>query len=204
MNVRCYFNKNNILLSGPHLAKRVTMKRLSFRDSSGSSASDDDEQITEAIVDAIEGSNDKVVEIRPVSNSSGWRRIPGLLLLAGAVGGLLWWRKSQTSSEFVQDAAEKTAERTQEVTEQAAETVQSSGEAIADQVETESKKAGDHVEQLGSDAAEKTEAAGEEVSKRTTTNGDSDTTYAEKTDESSDSSEHDTETADKTSSSSSS
>lgn len=169
--------------------KRSTVKSPIFRDSSASSASDADDQITDAVIDTIEGSNDKVIEIRPVKRSSVSKRVPALLLIGSAVGALFWWRKSETPSETVQSVASKTAQRTKQVTERAAEALEGGGETVAEEVEEGSQKASEQVEQIGEEVAETTEAAGEKVSKRADETSYSTGSYAEMTEDTSGSSD---------------
>lgn len=151
--------------------KRTTIKNPISRDSSSSSVSDADNQITGAVIDAIE-SNNKIVEIRPAKRPSVLGRVAPLLLVGSAVGTLLWWRKSGKPSKTIQSVANKTAERTKEVTEQAAEAVEEGGETVSEEVARESRKASDEVEQMGEDVAESAEEAGDEVSKRADGSGD--------------------------------
>lgn len=135
------------------------MKRLSLKGSSKSSETNMDEQVQEAVTDAIKGSNDKIVEIRPANESKG--RWKFLLMLIGALAVSYWLRKSQKSTDKLQSVASETADQTKKVTEQAAETIQKGGETMAERVEEGSQKASEQVQQTGENAAEKTEQAGE-------------------------------------------
>lgn len=166
------------------------MKRPLLGDSSGSSAPSAGDQVTKTVIDAIEGSDDKVIEIRPAKRSSGWRRGVVLLLIGGVVGALLWRLIAQDSDDIVQEVANKTSELTEQLADQAAETVRGGGENIADQVdgesqkiadqfEEESQKAGDQIEQVGEDTAGIAEDAGEKLSGKAGGSSGSDETYAE-------------------------
>lgn len=125
-----------------------------------------DNQLQEAVTEAIKESNDKTVEIRPTDKSSGRGLFRMLLLVGGALAVSYWLRKSEDPSEVIQGAASETADRTQEVTEQAAQTIQEGGETVAERVEEESERAGEQVQQKGEEAAETTEEAGETAAEK--------------------------------------
>lgn len=116
-----------------------------------------DDQITEAIVDAL-SSNDKVVEIRPVNRSGmGLRRL--LVLGAVAIGVAYWVRKSQKPDDLIESVKEKTTDRSH----QAAKTIEESSESASERIEAGSETAGQAVQDAGEEAAERTEEAGEKV-----------------------------------------
>lgn len=148
------------------------MKRLLLKGSSESSESDMDAQVQEAVTDAITGSNDKVVEIRPANKSKGRGKFL-LILLIGVLAVSYWLRKSQKSTDKLQDVASETANQTKNVTQQAAETIQKGGETMADRVEETSQKASEQVQQTGETAAEKTEQAGENAAEKAGESGNS-------------------------------
>lgn len=145
----------------------ITMKRPTLTSMSRSSETDMDEQISEAVMDAIK-SGDKTIEIRPASRGrSTGSRIRRLLLFLGAAIGISYWlQKSQRSTDVIENATSKTADRTKQVTEQAAQTIKGGGETVAERVEEGSQKAGEKVEETGEDAAEKTERTGEKAAKK--------------------------------------
>lgn len=130
-----------------------------------------DEQIQEAVTDAITESNDKTVEIKPANDSSGGGMLSRLLLLAGAFAAGYWLRKSQKPTEKLESAMSETADRTKQMTEQAAETIQEGGETMAESVEQKSEKAGQKVEQTAETAAETTEQAGETAAEKAQESG---------------------------------
>lgn len=125
-----------------------------------------DNQVQEAVTEAIRDSDDKVVEIRPANESKGLGKFPMMLLVGGALAISYWLRKSGSPSETLQGAASQTADRTKDVTEQAAETIQEGGETVAERVEEGSEMASEQIEQTGEQAAEKTEEAGEKASEK--------------------------------------
>ena len=149
------------------------MKLPKLRGSSRSSKTDMDEQVQEAVIDAIKESNDKTVEIRPTKESKGWGMSRLMLLIGGALGVSYWLRKSKKPTEKIQSAASETADRTKQVTEQAAETIQEGGETMADRVEEGSEKASEQIQQTGESAAEKTEEAGEKAAEKADESGSS-------------------------------
>lgn len=179
------------------------MKRPTLGGSTGSSKTTMDEQIEEAVVDAIKNSNDKIIEIRPANESNGRGTFPLLLLIGGALAASYWLRKAQDPTEEFQSTASQTADRTKNVTKQAAETIREGGETIAERieetsqkageqiqqtgestaqrVEEESNKAGEQVQQTGEETAEKAEETGEKAAEKTEETGEK---AAEKTDES--------------------
>lgn len=143
------------------------MKRPTLTNVSRSSKSDADEQISEAVIEAIK-SSDKTIEIRPTNRrrSTGARVRRLLLFLGAAIGISYWLQKSQRSTDAIENATSKTADRTKQMTEQAAQTIKGGGETVAERVEEGSQKAGEKVEETGEEAAEKTERTGEKVSKK--------------------------------------
>jgi len=130
------------------------------------------DQIQEAVTDAIRGSSDKVIEIRPANTSKGGK-FPLILLLGGVLAAAYWLRKSQNPAEKVKNLANEVGGRTEQVTEQAAQTIEESGETVADRVEEGSKKASEEVEKTGEDAAEQAEKAGEKASEKAQQSGSS-------------------------------
>ncbi|WP_226041982.1 hypothetical protein [Natrinema sp. DC36] len=147
------------------------MKRSLLSGSLGSSETDIDEQVQEAVVDTIRESNDKTVEIKPANESSGRKMLPLLVLIGGAFAAGYWLRKSQKATQKLQSVASETADRTKQMTEQAADTIQEGGETMADRVEEGSQKAGEQVQQTGESAAEKTEQAGEKAAEKADESG---------------------------------
>lgn len=169
--------------------KRPTLERLSE-----SSEIDVNEQVLEAVTDAIKNSNDKVIEIRPANQSKGRGKFPLMLLVGSALAVGYWLRQSQDPAEELQGVAGETADRTRDVTTQAAETIQEGGETVAERVEEgsqkvgerfqqtgesaaerveeESQKAGEQVEQTGENTAEKTERTGEKAAEKADESGD--------------------------------
>lgn len=138
------------------------MKRPTLTDLSTSSKTDMDDQITEAVIDAIR-SNEKTIEIRPATQSSGPGLLRLLLFVGIAIGISYWLRKSQNPTDAIQSVTSKTADRTKRVTERAAETIQGSGETVAQRVEEGSEMAGEKVEETGERTAAKAEQTGEKV-----------------------------------------
>ncbi|WP_459808253.1 hypothetical protein [Halopiger thermotolerans] len=147
------------------------MKRSMLSGAVGSSENEMDEQIQEAVVDAITESNDKTVEIKPANESSGRKMLPLLLLIGGAFAAGYFLRKSQKPKQKFQSVASETADRTKQMTEQAADTIQEGGETVANRVEEGSQKAGEQVQQTAESAAEKTEQAGEKAAEKADESG---------------------------------
>lgn len=144
---------------------------------SESSQRSESDRFEEAVIEAIQESNDKTVEIRPANNSKGGGISRVLLFVGAAIGLGYWMRKSQKPNEMLQSAKSKTAGRTEEMTEQAAdrteemseqaaETIQEGGETVAERVEEGSQEAGEQIQQTGEEAAEATEEAGEEAAEK--------------------------------------
>ena len=139
------------------------MKHPILGELSGSSQTDTDEQIVEAVREAIKNLDDKVIEIRPANGSSG-RGTLSLLLLVGSVLAVGYWlRQSQRPTDMLRSTANEVADRTEEVTDRTAETIQEGGETVAERVEEESQKAGEQVQQTGESTAEAAEQAVEEA-----------------------------------------
>lgn len=143
------------------------MKPSTLTNVTRSSKSNADEQLSEAVIDAIK-SGDKTIEIRPTSRdrSKGLRVRRLLLFLGVAIGVSYWLQKSQRSTDVLENATSKTADRTKQMTKQAAQTIKGGGETVAERVDEESQKAGEKVETVGEKAAEKTERTGEGVSEK--------------------------------------
>lgn len=138
------------------------MKAPSLKSTFGDDTSSTDDQITEAIVDAL-STNDKVIEIRPEKRSRGIG-LKGLLLLgAGAVGLAYWAQKSQKPDELIESVKQKTGTHTHE----AAETIEEGSEAASKRIEDGSERAGEAVQEAGEKAADRTEEAGEKVADET-------------------------------------
>ncbi|WP_418283748.1 hypothetical protein [Halorubrum sp. DTA46] len=145
------------------------MKRSSLRDQFGEGKSSIDDQITEALVEAL-SANDKVIEIRPAKRSKG-RGLKGLLLLgAAAIAFAYWVQNAQKSDDFIESVKEGTADRVH----QAAETIEEGSETASERIEAGSERAseavqgaGDAVQEAGEKAAERTEEAGEKAAERT-------------------------------------
>lgn len=171
----------------------MRLKRPTLSRSSKTSQTETDEQIQEAVTDAIRTSNDKVVEIRPANESkSGGRRLL-MMLTAGALAVGYWLRRSENPARALRKAASQTAGRTEQASTKAAETiqkeggtlaarveeksqkagerVQEGGETMADRVEEKSQKAGEQVEETGENAAEKTERAGKKAAEKAEESG---------------------------------
>lgn len=142
------------------------MKKSLLKRSPGKSEADMDDQIQEAVTDAITESNDKTVEIKPSNGSSGGGMFSRLLLLAGAFAAGYWLRKSKKPKQKLESAMSETAGRTKQMTEQAAQTIQEEGETMAETVEQKSEKAGQTVEQTAETAAQTTEQAGEKAAEK--------------------------------------
>jgi len=139
------------------------MKRPTLSRSSKSKQTDTNEQIEEVMREAISDLDDKVIEIRPASESRGNKTFPLLVLVGGVVALGYWLRRTQRPTEMLQNAANEAADRTKQATGEAGETIQEGGETVAETVEEESQKAGKQVKQTGEDAAEAAEEAGEKV-----------------------------------------
>ena len=141
--------------------------------SSGISGADMDEQLLNAVTEAITGSNDKVVEIRPARQSDGGgRRLPLLVLLAGMVAVAYWLRAADDSPEALRTATHEIADRTELVSERTAERIQAGGETLADRVEEGSQKASEAVEEKSQKAGEAVEEGGERAAERAATAGE--------------------------------
>lgn len=152
------------------------MKLKGFTHSGSSQSSktaDMDDQIQEAVTDAIKGSNDKVVEIRPANTSKGRRKFPWILLIGGVFAVSYWLRKSQKPADKVQQMASETADQTKQMADQAAQTIEESGEAMAERIEDGSQKASEQVQQTGENAAEQAEQAGEKAAEKAQQSGSS-------------------------------
>lgn len=136
------------------------MKRPTLTDRPGDSEPSTDDQLTDALVDAI-ASNDRTIEIRPANGSRG----PGLgrllVLAASAVGLAYLALKTRTSDDLLETAREETVHRTRRASEQAAETMEEGTETAADRIEAGSRRAGDAVEGAGETAADRTESVGD-------------------------------------------
>lgn len=142
------------------MMKRPTLQRLS-----GSSETDSETQIQEAVTDAITGS-DKVIEIRPVNQRKKRSKLPLMLLIGGVVALSYWLRRSQYPTDTIQQAASETADLTKNMTDQASETIQEGGETMANSVEERSQEASERVERTGQQAAETAEQAGETAAEK--------------------------------------
>ena len=140
----------------------ITMKRSSLKDRFEEDESSVDNQITNAIVEAL-SANDKVIEIRPAKRSKGMEIKRLLLLGAGAIGFAYWVRNSQKPDDLIGSVKEKTADRTH----QAAETIEDGSEAASERIEEGSERAGEAVQEAGKQVAEQTEEAGEKAADET-------------------------------------
>lgn len=124
----------------------------------GEMESDEDDQMTELIADAL-SSNDKVIEIRPVDQSKGMG-LKGLLLFGVAAVGLAYWvQNSRKPNDLIEDVKEKTAGQT----DQAAETIEEGTETVSERIESGSEQAGEAVQEIGEEAADRTEEVGEKA-----------------------------------------
>jgi uncharacterized protein YjbJ (UPF0337 family) len=126
------------------------------------------EQIQEAVIDKVRNSDDRVIEIRPVDESRGRRKVPLTVIVGGALALTYWLQKSRRPTETLKDAVSGAADRTKRAT--TARSVERGGEAATQHVEGESERASGTVEQFGTEAAERTgeaadqtETAGEEA-----------------------------------------
>lgn len=137
----------------------LSMKRPSLADQFGEDESSTDDQLTNAIVEAL-SANDKVIEIRPANQSSGMGLRRLLVLAAGAIGVAYWARTSQKPDDLVRSVKEKTANRTH----QAAESIEEGSETASKRIEAGSERAGEAVQEAGEKVAERTEEAGERAS----------------------------------------
>jgi len=138
------------------------MKGSSLRDQFGTGESNTDDQITNALADAL-SANDKVIEIRPAKRSGGMGLRRLLLLGAAAVGLAYWTQNSQKPNELVGSVKERTASRTH----QAAETIEERSELASERIEAGSERAGQTVQEVGEKVAEQTEEAGEKAADET-------------------------------------
>jgi hypothetical protein len=134
------------------------MKRPLLKDRFGEDESSKDDQMTEAIVDAL-SANDKVIEIRPAERSKGMGLKRLLLVGAGAMGFAYWVRSSQKPDDLIGSVKEKTTNRTH----QAAETIEEGSETASERIEAGSERVGEAVQEAGEKAAERTEEAGEKA-----------------------------------------
>lgn len=149
------------------------MKTVSLKDRTDEDESSTDDQITNAIVDAL-SANDRVIEIRPADQSGGLG-LKGLLVLGvGAVGVAYWVRNSQKPDELIDEVKEKTANRTH----QAAETIEEGSEAASERIEEGSERAGRVVEEAGMKAAQQAEEAGENVADEADSDESDDSTFS--------------------------
>jgi NADH dehydrogenase/NADH:ubiquinone oxidoreductase subunit G len=145
------------------------MKRPSLKDRFGEDESSIDDEMTEAIADAL-SADDKVVEIRPAKRSNGMGLKRRLLMVAGVIGLAYWFRNSQKPDELIGSVKEKTADRTH----QAAASIEAGSETASERIEAGSEQigetvqeAGEAVEGAGEKAAARTEEAGEGAAERT-------------------------------------
>jgi hypothetical protein len=143
------------------------MKRPSFKHQFGEDESSTDDQMKEAIVDALSG-DDKVIEIRPARRSKGMGLKRLLLVGAGAIGLAYWVRNSQRPDDLIESTKEKTSDRIH----QAAETIEEGSESASERIEAGSERAGEAVQEAGGKAAERTKEAGEEAPERTEETGE--------------------------------
>jgi len=146
------------------------MKLPTLGGRSESSETEMNEQIQEAVIDKVRNSDDRVIEIRPVDESRGRRKVPLTVIVGGALALTYWLQKSRRPTETLKDAVSGAADRTKRATEQTAGSVERGGEAATQHVEGESERASGTVEQFGTEAAERTgeaadqtETAGEEA-----------------------------------------
>ncbi|WP_224449088.1 hypothetical protein [Haloprofundus salilacus] len=126
-----------------------------------------DEEIQQAVVDVIKGSNNKTVEIRPADESKGFATIPRMLLIGGALAVGYWMAKSKNATKDLKSMMSKTADRTEKMSKRTAETIKKSGETAAERVEKESQRTGEQVQKMGEKAAEKTQKASEQAAEKT-------------------------------------
>ena len=145
------------------------MKRPSLKDQFGEDESSVDDQMTEAIVEAL-SANDKVIEIRPAKRSTGMRLKKLLLLGAVAIGFAYWVQTSQKPDDLIESVKEKTADQIH----QAAETIEEGSETASERIEAGSERAGEAVQEAGEavqeageKAAEQTEETGEKAAEHT-------------------------------------
>lgn len=129
-----------------------------------------DEQLQQAVTDAIEDSSDKEIIIRPAKKSGG-SRLRRMLLIAGVFGAIaLWMRRSEKPTQKIQQTASKAADRTKQMTGQAADTVQEEGQTFSERVEEGSQMAGEQIQEAGEQAAETvdqgSEQAGEQIEEK--------------------------------------
>lgn len=138
------------------------MKRPSLKDQFGEDESSVDDQMTEAIVEAL-SANDKVIEIRPAKRSTGMRLKKLLLLGAVAIGFAYWVQTSQKPDDLIESVKEKTADQIH----QAAETIEEGSETASERIEAGSERAGEAVQEAGEKAADQTEETGEKAAEQT-------------------------------------
>lgn len=139
-----------------------TMKRPSLTDPFGAEESSADDQMTEAVVEAL-AANDKVIEISPVTQSNGLGLKRFLLLAVGALGIAYWLRSSETPEDFVESVKEKASTRV----DQAEEAIEEGSQNASEQIEEGSGRVSQAVEDAGETAAERTEEAGEKATPET-------------------------------------
>jgi len=138
---------------------QITMKRPSLKDQFGESESSVDDQIREAIVEAL-SANDKVIEIRPAKRSKGMRLKRLLLLGAAAIAFAYWVQNSQKPNNLIKGVKEKTANRIH----QTAESIEKGSESASERIEESSERASEAVHEAAEKASDKAEEAGEKVS----------------------------------------
>lgn len=143
----------------------MEMKRPTLKASARSTESDMNEQIADAVTDAIK-SNDKTIEIRPAKRSKGMGLSRLLLVVGGAIVLGYWLQKSQRPAEMIREATSTIAERTKLATEQTAEKIEEGGEEVADRIEEESEEVGETVVKAGEQTSEKTEEVGEKAAEK--------------------------------------
>jgi Mg-chelatase subunit ChlI len=138
------------------------MKRPKLTDRSGSSETSVDDQLTEAIIDAL-SSNDKTIEVRPASGSRSMGATRLLLLVAGTAAFAYWLMSSRRTDDILETAKEETVHRTRRASEEAAESIEAGSEAMSDRIDEGTERASEAVEEAGKKAADRTESAGETV-----------------------------------------
>jgi len=116
------------------------MKRPALMDRFDTEESSADEQMMNAVVDAL-SANDKVIEIRP-ANRSNRMGLKTLLLLGAAVIVLAYWARSAEKSD---DLVERVKERAATRTDQAVETIEEGSETASERIEEGSERAGETV-----------------------------------------------------------
>lgn len=120
------------------------------------------DHVSETIAAAL-SSNDKVIEIRPATQSRGMGLKRLVLLGAGAIGLAYWAQNSQKPDELIESVKRETASRTH----QAAETIEKGSETASKRIEEGSERAGQAVDEAGEKAADRTEKAGEKAAEKT-------------------------------------